>query len=1024
MADQLTTEYSDFATATQAITLTPQQSLAVQDAARLNADLLDRFENADMQSMEFNAWSYSLNYTQTGCYRPGSLPVALAMNDTCMPGFHCPNSDDEHPPQYCPPYEVCQGMRAMGQTCNPQGLLEPKICANGHYCPNGKEEILCPAGTFCPSGSRAPFKCSYGSLCPAGSVNQIVLAPLWVTLVLDAVLGLLVAIGFGISKWRKSRPKKYSAPPAQENAGLLGSQSPRITGTNSPRVSLIAPGDASPASSATLTPRLPYTAHTRRSNGRVDNMDGYVDDDDISVFEDDEIEADYQKNPDFQRFIRSVSRSVTTQSIGLSFDFENLAYETKSGKKILQDVTGTMPRGSMWGVMGGSGAGKSTFLNVLMGKASHTGGAVRINGWSKDMNKYKKLIGYVPQDDIVFPELTVRENILHSARCRLPASWRDKEIQDHVDSLLACLQLTHVKHLRVGDPVKPTISGGQRKRVNIGIELAAAPMAIFLDEPTSGLDATSASSIMRLLKAVSKLGVTVIAIVHQPREKIFYEFDQLLLLASGRSVYSGATEGVHSYFESMGFAFPHRANPADTLMDIITGDGAQYAMGSEKRDSGVQFLIDEWKRNGQYMVHSKHLSALSLGSQNTRSSRRISTQSLNSTAEQENELHRTMKARGASWPAQVYYCWKRAMTQQVRNSTSFFFEIGVGGLAGLIIGLSAFAAKGHLFQGLYHPPFTMLSSAVDYQGTPQLGLLGGMAIGLAASAPGFWVFGEEKMIYWRETASGHSRSAYYCAKVLSTLPRIGLSSLHFTIFLSILATPLISFTEMYAANLMYFWCIYGLASCIAMVVKRENGPLLSVLGSLIIGILGGVAPPLRTVKTWHMEWFWRLSPGVWFTEAYFSQNIMPLSYLYDVNLAAEVVGFTLDQYHLDVGMLVLIGVVYRIIAYLGLVLINRKRQRFFKTLVNHEVTVELKNDISVRGTLKSVDQYLNIKLDDISVVEEMKYPHLSSVKNVFIRGSVVRYVHLPANAVDTPLLEDATRREASQTANKAKQSAP
>jgi U6 snRNA-associated Sm-like protein LSm2 len=107
---------------------------------------------------------------------------------------------------------------------------------------------------------------------------------------------------------------------------------------------------------------------------------------------------------------------------------------------------------------------------------------------------------------------------------------------------------------------------------------------------------------------------------------------------------------------------------------------------------------------------------------------------------------------------------------------------------------------------------------------------------------------------------------------------------------------------------------------------------------------------------------------------------------------------------------------------------------FFKTLVEHEVTIELKNDILIRGTLKSVDQYLNIKLDNISVVDEVKYPHLvsrkvlqghggrrywtyaereciqSSVKNVFIRGSVVRYVHLPANAIDTPLLEDATRR--------------
>ncbi|KAF4309773.1 putative small nuclear ribonucleoprotein lsm2 protein [Botryosphaeria dothidea] len=95
---------------------------------------------------------------------------------------------------------------------------------------------------------------------------------------------------------------------------------------------------------------------------------------------------------------------------------------------------------------------------------------------------------------------------------------------------------------------------------------------------------------------------------------------------------------------------------------------------------------------------------------------------------------------------------------------------------------------------------------------------------------------------------------------------------------------------------------------------------------------------------------------------------------------------------------------------------------FFKTLVDHEVTVELKNDISIRGTLKSVDQFLNIKLDDISVVEELKYPHLSSVKNVFIRGSVVRYVHLPGAAVDTALLEDATRREAAQAAAKTKQS--
>ena len=92
---------------------------------------------------------------------------------------------------------------------------------------------------------------------------------------------------------------------------------------------------------------------------------------------------------------------------------------------------------------------------------------------------------------------------------------------------------------------------------------------------------------------------------------------------------------------------------------------------------------------------------------------------------------------------------------------------------------------------------------------------------------------------------------------------------------------------------------------------------------------------------------------------------------------------------------------------------------FFKTLIDTPVTVELKNDIQIRGVLKSVDQYLNIKLDDIQVVEEIKYPHLSAVKNVFIRGSVVRYVHLPSHSVDVQLLEDATRREAANNAPKA-----
>lgn len=791
-------------------------------------------------------------------------------------------------------------------TTPPQGRFEPKVCANGYYCPGtngGKQQIPCPEGTYCPTGSREPIKCAAGAYCPAQSERQIVIIPLIITLIVDVVLMVCVLVGFGISKWRKSRPKKYTTLDTED---VHGDEIELLQATGgpgrspSPGLSISAPKDSpyapDTAYAAPPAARPPYTTHMRRASGRVDNMDGYVDDD-VNVYDDDYMEDDYHNSADFQRFIQSMRKTIETHSIGLAFDFENLSFKTKKGKSILQGVTGTMPRGSCWGIMGGSGAGKSTFMNVLMGKLHATGGTMHINGWQKDMSKYKKLIGYVPQDDIVFPELTVRENILHSARIRLPSSWRDKAIQDHVDSLIACLQLTHVQHSRVGDSRQPVISGGQRKRVNIGVELAAAPMAIFLDEPTSGLDATSAATIMRLIKAISRLGVTTIAIIHQPREKIFYGFDQLLLLAQGQSVYSGPTQDVQTYFESLGYAFPQRGNPADALIDIITGDGAQYTVGSGKRDTDADTLISEWKAKGQQGTYGKYLSTVT----ESKRSRRTSNQSINSTAEQEQNLVSTMKSRGASWPAQVFYCWKRAMTQQVRNATSFFFEIGVGALAGIIIGLSAFSSNGHLFQGIYQPPFTELSSAVDYLSTPQLGLLSSLAIGLAASAPGFWVFGEEKLMYFRETASGHSRSAYYIGKLTSTLLRIGLSSLHFTVFLNLLATPLISFQMMYLANLLYFWCIYGLASIVSMVVKREDGPLVAVLSSLILGILGGVAPPLSQVKKWHMEWFWRLSPGCWFTEAYVTENLTPMGYLYMLNLASKYLGFTLGQYALDIG---------------------------------------------------------------------------------------------------------------------------
>ena len=540
----------------------------------------------------------------------------------------------------------------------------------------------------------------------------------------------------------------------------------------------------------------------------------------------------------------------------------------------------------------------------MIGKQSHTGGVTKVNGSPGVISKYKKIIGYVPQDDIVLPELTVRENVLHSARIRLPSDWKETEIQKHVDILLRCLHLNHVQDLLVGSPSSPVISGGERKRVSIGIELAAAPMALFLDEPTSGLDATSASSIMLILKALSGLGITVVTIIHQPRHEIFASLDFIHLMGAGTVIYSGRQDEVQPYFEQCGFAFPKVANPADTIMDIIAGQGHIYKKAG---DTSVSKLIEYWK-------HRRHV--------HSRTDSLIPPPSVEAAA-----LEKTVKMRGAPWYCQTYFCFCRALLQQYRRKSSFYYEIGVAAIAGLLIGLAFVSENGMNFQGTFNSPYELLSSAVDFSSVPEMSLLVGLAIGLTASSPGVKIFGEEKLIYVRESSSGHNRFAYYIGKVLSTIPRMVLANGHFTVLFMLLATPQISWGGAFIANLLYFYCVYGLASCISMITRREDGPLIATMTSLVVGIISGVSPSLYTVRQWHMTWLWRASPGTWLSEGYFTENVVPYDYLYQIEQAARQSGYHFGRFQMDLLMLFALGTVYRIIAFGGLRVFNRKSGR-------------------------------------------------------------------------------------------------
>ena len=767
------------------------------------------------------------------------------------------------------------------------GYLEPIICRQGNYCPPpGRERIQCPAGHYCSIGAYEPTPCSFGARCPSGSDRNMSLLPLTLLAIVDLILiGCTVGINiFARHKGKHQKQRKTTGSYLAKAMSFVDKKQ------QAKQYQSLEDGDI------LLEPRI---SHVRRANtGFSAAMD--------AAFLSKPRAIDYDDpSSNLQRFVQSLSKSIGTARFGLYFEFVDLKFQPrKSSRPILSEVTGQIKSGSLSGVMGASGAGKSTFVNVLMGKQAHTGGVTKINGVAGNISKYKKIIGYVPQDDILLAEMTVRENILHSARLRLSCDWTDHEIQEHVDILISCLQLEHVKDSLVGNAAAPVISGGQRKRVSIGLELAAAPMALFLDEPTSGLDATSASSIMTTLKALSRLGITVVTIIHQPRQEIFESLDTLLLFAAGRMIYQGPESNVQNYFEDVGFHFPSHGNPADTVMDIIAGQGHIY---KKSGDTGVQSLIEYW-HNRQHSLSNLSPKTPDLVQDNL-------------------ALRASIKRRGAYWYRQIYYCFIRSIVQQWRVKSSFYAELCVGALAGFLIGLAELNQEGINYRGIFITPYELLSSSIDYASVPQMSLLVGLAIGLTASSPGVKIFGEEKLVYWRESASGHSRLAYYIGKVASTFPRMILANLHFSTLFLLLATPKISWGAAFVANLLYFYCIYGLASCVSVITRREDGPLIAVMLSLIVGVISGMSPTLKTVSGWHMTWLWRASPGTWLSEGYFTENITPWRYLYQVEDAATGLGYKLGQFNLDLVMLFVLGTIYRILAFVGLRFLNQQKQR-------------------------------------------------------------------------------------------------
>ena len=237
----------------------------------------------------------------------------------------------------------------------------------------------------------------------------------------------------------------------------------------------------------------------------------------------------------------------------ITFQATKITYNFPSGDTGLHEFSFRERTGRLVGIMGGSGAGKSTMLNVLNGNYTPTTGSITINGIdiNKDKEQVKGVIGFVSQDDLLIEELTVFQNLFFSAKLSF-ASLSDKEIAKKVDLLLKSLGLHKAKNLKVGNPIEKVISGGQRKRLNIALELIREPSVLFVDEPTSGLSSRDSENIMDLMKELALKGKLVFIVIHQPSSYIFKLFDRLLLLDNGGyTVYYGEPVESVTYFKSL-----------------------------------------------------------------------------------------------------------------------------------------------------------------------------------------------------------------------------------------------------------------------------------------------------------------------------------------------------------------------------------------------------------------------------------------------------------------------------------------
>ncbi|KAJ3117086.1 ATP-binding cassette sub- G member 1 [Phlyctochytrium bullatum] len=368
----------------------------------------------------------------------------------------------------------------------------------------------------------------------------------------------------------------------------------------------------------------------------------------------------------------------------------------------------------------------------------HLTGSILVNGEEVGAQGIKKISGFVFQDDVILATMTVKEAITMSALLRLPVEMTVEEKKDRVAKIIKLLNLEKAQDTIIGDSQNKGISGGERKRTAMAMEMITNPSVLFLDEPTSGLDTFTAYSVIRTLKNLAATGRTIIATIHQPSSEVFHLFDDLLLMADGRVIYSGQADGAIDYFSKLGYECPEYTNPADFLfMSVLNNEDSTVpnAPAGPTQAERINGLLDAWDASPE----AKAIDALAKAPR------------------QGGIIGAAHKIRSL-FTTQFKFLFERASKNAFRNPLVVKAKLGQSLVIAIILGiLYNGTGSDYSYSGAQNRQGLLFFTAVNMVMSSTIGVLS--------------IFGEEKVVFTREFGAGYyGLPAYFFSKIMVEMP--------------------------------------------------------------------------------------------------------------------------------------------------------------------------------------------------------------------------------------------------------------